>query len=252
MTEITITAQIDDKDTINLYHKYNIEYFLFVSNAPDGHYEINGRHWAAVNGILGLYYGFDPKGGFEPAKIIPKLSDHETTFTWAVPSNDRHAVPRYRQIYKGLNFATDNFEMIIVVHPEENAIKLQNGTYLINDYGKYQSGLSIISAIPFIPYQAISTKELNLEYGDFEYIRGHFFISKKGTKCFKIDNLHGEDILLKDSWGGAFAKRRGSVLPNEDNGAKYYHVARSNGGGCENTYAVFPYGWTYTLSEDDI
>lgn len=131
----------------------------------------------------------------------------------------------------------------------ENVITLNDGNFLIKEYGKYKSNLSFLSEVPAIAWTPCKPSDFNLDRGTFYYIKGEFFTSKKGTKCFRV-NPNGKHILLRDSWGGAFEKYRGNTLPKE--GAVYYRRASSNGGGCGYDYAVYPANWRYTLSEEDI
>jgi hypothetical protein len=89
---------------------------------------------------------------------------------------------------------------------------------------------------------------LNLENGSLDFMRGSYFVSKKGTKIFKIDP-NGQHMLLRDDWGGAFNDYRGGTLPEDQ---LYYHRASSNGGGSGYDYAVIPVGWKQVLKEEDL
>lgn len=140
---------------------------------------------------------------------------------------------------------------------------LDSGDFLLKHYGKYKSGLGII--VPKTSAQVdaekryiklfrdrISYEELNLGgRGQLDAVRGDFFVSKKGTKLFKV-NPRGKHYLLKDEWGGCFNEYRGGKLPTTDRGAVYYRCASSNGGGCGNDYAIIPIDWKNTLSEEDL
>lgn len=138
----------------------------------------------------------------------------------------------------------------LVEIPTKNYNKLNNGKYLILDYGKYQSGLCIIHSLPLIEWIKKDSKNFNLPQGNIEVIYGDFFISKKGTKCFEIkDKKNAKHILISDEWGGAFNSYRGRTLP--ENGL-YFKRARSNGGGAGVDYAIFDKEWKHSLSIDDI
>ena len=142
---------------------------------------------------------------------------------------------------------------------------LDSGDFLLKHYGKYKSGLGII--VPknsaqvdaekryiklFSAENRISYEELNLGgKGLVDAVRGDFFVSKKGTKLFKV-NPSGKHYLLKDEWGGCFNDYRGGKLPTTDRGAVYYRCASSNGGGCGNDFSVIPIDWKNTLSEEDL
>jgi hypothetical protein len=130
-------------------------------------------------------------------------------------------------------------------------IKLDNGNYLFNDYGKYSSGLSfILPSEDTEIFKSVETEQYNLPDGDLSEVKGRFFTSKKGTKCFDVKE-DGPDVLIRDSWGGSFNKYRGdtlSLLPNQ----KYFNRASSNGGGNGYDYVVVPIHTKYTISIDDI
>ena len=145
-------------------------------------------------------------------------------------------------------------------------IGLESGDFLIQHYGKYSSNLGIIvpKNDPHIgPYgedQCIrlfqnadmkDKAEFNLGGGTLDTLRGKFFVSKKGTKLFKVDP-NGPHILLRDDWGGAFVSYRGGKLPTMERGALYYRRASSNGGGSGYDYAVVPVDWKLEISEDDL
>ena len=135
-------------------------------------------------------------------------------------------------------------------------IVLDNGDWLVKHYEKYQSGLTILHKPDFNPFnftgQQVDNESFNLHHeGSFRIINGEFFVSKKGTKCFRA-YPDGDDQLVCHSWGGAFNTSRpyGKDTFGED--AKYYRNASSNGGGQGNEWVVLPRGWTKTVSEDDI
>lgn len=132
-----------------------------------------------------------------------------------------------------------------------NVITLENGNFLIIDYGKYATNLSFINNVSTIEYMKRDKQEFNLPEGDYSCIYGNFFVSKKGIKCFKIlPKEEASHILIRDNWGGCFNSYRGRTLP-EDN-ALYYRRASSNGGGTGYDYAIYKKDWKYSLSEDDI
>lgn len=143
---------------------------------------------------------------------------------------------------------------------------MTNGDYIINHYGKYCSGLGIIvtkddSHIgPYGEDQSIrlfqeadskNKSDFNLGEGPLDSLRGKFFVSKKGTKLFKVDP-NGPHLLLRDDWGGAFVSYRGGKLPTMDGGALYYRRASSNGGGSGYDYCVIPIDWKLEISEENL
>lgn len=135
----------------------------------------------------------------------------------------------------------------------EGIITLDNGKFLIRDFDKYRSGLCFVSSIPVIPFTEVSPSDLNLPKGCLKAVYGFFYLSKKGTKCFKCSSKEqATHMLLQDNWGGPFNSYRGNTLPGVESGALYYHRASSNGGGSGYDYAVVPSNWNYSLSEDEI
>lgn len=131
----------------------------------------------------------------------------------------------------------------------DNTVKLDNGTFLTNHVGKYKSGLTLLHEVEDITWLRLDYKELNLEYADLEYLEGEFFTSKKGTKCFRIKS-GGNQLLLRDNWGGSFAKYFGGALRKLP--TQYYVRASSNGGGNGYDYAVIMKGTKQVIKEDDI
>lgn len=133
-------------------------------------------------------------------------------------------------------------------------IKLEEGKYLANIFGKYEPNLTFILDMKedWEWKQDVSEKSLNIEKdGTLYSLRGDFFVSKKGSNCFEIKK-DGKHYLLKQDWGGAFNKTRGLTLPERSEGALYYNRARSNGGGSGNTYSVISIFWKRKVSIDDI
>ena len=131
----------------------------------------------------------------------------------------------------------------------DKMIQLDNGKFLYNHVGKYCSGLTFIIDVPYLNWVEAKKEDFNLPGGYLTYIKGDFFISKKGTKCFRVKE-NGTHILIRDDWGGAFSKYRGRILPQLN--AVYYHRSSSNGGGSGYDYGVYLSGWKFTMSEDDI
>ena len=151
----------------------------------------------------------------------------------------------------------------------ENGITLGDGSVYFAGFGKYQPNLGFIvnSNDPHydketghlhifmdldLPEGGSSKlrEELNLkDSGVTARLYGDFFVSKKGTKMFRIKES-GKDQLLQDDWGGCFNDYRGGVLPQE--GSLHYRRASSNGGGSGYDYAVYPREWKRTMSADDL
>lgn len=140
---------------------------------------------------------------------------------------------------------------------------LDTGAVFIKHYGKYNSGLGIIVDPYKYPHTNMLTGDVNLfcEYaqksdynlgeGFLDYMIGDFFVSKKGTKIFRV-NEDGKHVLLRDDWGGSFNSYRGGKLLRTEEGALYYRRASSNGGGIGYDYSVVPVNWKKVISEDDL
>ena len=182
-----------------------------------------------------IFLQFDGKEKKEWVKV-----KNEVVFTNTITQSDNYCT--YAQ-------QNDCWVRAAIVRIEEGTFQLKDGNFAIGEYGKYKPNLTFISSIPVIQWENVKREDFNLPKGDLSMIRGDFFTSKKGTKCFKV-KANGSHILIKDSWGGAFSKYYGDTLPKE--GALYYRTASSNGGGMGNDYAVYLKNWKYELSEEDI
>ena len=146
-----------------------------------------------------------------------------------------------------------------------DVIELKDGSFLVQNYGKYASGLGIIVSpsdpsvsmekefiLLFSSEDSIKSEDLNIsQSASVKGIRGNYFVSKKGTKLFKKD-VNGKHILLRDDWGGCFNKYRGGELPRTEEGALYYRSASSNGGGLGYDYSVVPFGWRREICIEDL
>ena len=141
-----------------------------------------------------------------------------------------------------------DMEFTLYTFPDK-MMQLDNGKFLYNQVGKYATGLTFILDVPYLNWSKAKKEDFNLPEGNLTYLIGDFFYSKKGTKCFRVKE-NGTHILIRDEWGGAFSRYRGRTLSQEN--AVYYRRAHSNGGGCGYDYAVYPVGWKFTISEDDI
>ena len=122
-------------------------------------------------------------------------------------------------------------------------IELDNGKWMVNDYGKYRPNLTFIlnNKEDLENWEQIHGSELNLECGTLYRLTGNFWENKKGTKCFHV-RKDGKHQLIRDSWGGAFCSYRGNIILNTGE-SLYERRASSNGGGIGYDYAVFPVGW---------
>lgn len=133
-------------------------------------------------------------------------------------------------------------------------IKLSNGDLLYKWYGKYAPNFCLLTKQELKPYylrKQVKASDFNLPDNDrlLYMIPGKYWVSQKGTKCFRADE-NGAYILLIDEWGGGcFRTSKARRLPEESEGAVYFRRARSNGGGCGTDYAVVPKGWVNHADE---
>lgn len=134
---------------------------------------------------------------------------------------------------------------------------LSNGEYLITRYGKYQPGIVFLINEDNIDmdWERDMSKlknPLNIRFnGHPEFMYGDFWISRKGSTCFR-PNPSGEHILIRNSWGGCFDSTRGTEYEEISEDALYCRRARSNGGGCGNNYYVFRADFKKTVDLDEI
>lgn len=144
-----------------------------------------------------------------------------------------------------------------------DVIELNDGSFLVKNYGKYCSGLGIIvdkddgsieKEKDYITLFKDSFEGQQFNLGNMcsiSGIVGDYFVSKKGTKLFKKTS-GGKHILLRDDWGGSFNSYRGGTLPDTNEGALYFRRASSNGGGTGYDYCIIPKDWRRSINIDDI
>ena len=138
----------------------------------------------------------------------------------------------------------------------ENAVKLDNGKIMINDYGKYASGITFIVSPGDLPYyEYLQDKDLKeslnvIWQGTPEFMYGKYWKSKKGSNCFSpCSKKYAKHLLVRLDWGGCFNNTRGYT---ELQNTLYYKRASSNGGGSGYTYFVIPAESHNTYSEEDL
>lgn len=122
--------------------------------------------------------------------------------------------------------------------------------FLLNSYGKYMPKLTFLIPKNYYPvweedsYLDVLAKKLNIEWEGtgIDCIFGNFYISKKGTKCFRIlPKNKAHHVLIRNKWGGSTrSRRKSSTFTEEDaKGNLYYHLGISHGGNMGRTYAIF-------------
>lgn len=129
--------------------------------------------------------------------------------------------------------------------------------FLVKQFGKYLPNLVFVlskefsldkdgkptSPIKFVRDVNI-TDNMNLVFnGDPKILFGDYWISKKGSRCFRPKNpLDAKHLLAKVAWGGADETHgsRGNYPEDIPAGVLYFRHARSNAGGMGYDYWVIP------------
>lgn len=139
----------------------------------------------------------------------------------------------------------------------KNVVQLANEKYMLFHKDKYESQLNIILNDLDTPLSKLFKKDaglnaqLNLDYtGDMTFLRGKFFLSKKGTPTFDTTGAH-EHVLVRVEWGGAFNKSTGIVKSNLPKNIVYEKYRTSNGGRMGVDYIVLPLQYRKTYTVDD-
>lgn len=135
------------------------------------------------------------------------------------------------------------------------AIEINTGENLINRYGRYSPAITFVvpASEENVEWTAMDTAEtrINIDWdGDPRFIVGDYWVSKKGTRCFR-PNKDGKHLLIENEWGGCFNPTRGNEYEAIKDVALYSKRAASNGGGLGSNYYILPNGYRriYTLDE---
>lgn len=129
--------------------------------------------------------------------------------------------------------------------------------FLVKQFGKYMPNLVFVlskefsldkDGKPISPIKYVRdtdiTDDLNLVFnGDPKILFGDYWISRKGSRCFRPKNpLEAKHLLVKVSWGGADETHgsRGNYPEDIPAGVLYFRHARSNAGGMGYDYWVIP------------
>lgn len=129
--------------------------------------------------------------------------------------------------------------------------------FLVKQFGKYLPNLVFVlskefsldkDGKPVSPIKYVRdtdiTDDLNLVFnGDPKILFGDYWISRKGSRCFRPKSpLEAKHLLVKVSWGGADETHgsRGNYPEDIPAGVLYFRHARSNAGGVGYDYWVIP------------
>lgn len=129
--------------------------------------------------------------------------------------------------------------------------------FLVKQFGKYLPNLVFVlskefsldkDGKPVSPIKYVRdtdiTDDLNLVFnGDPKIIFGDYWISRKGSRCFRPKSpLAAKHLLIKVAWGGADETHgsRGNYPEDIPAGVLYFRHARSNAGGMGYDYWVIP------------
>lgn len=129
--------------------------------------------------------------------------------------------------------------------------------FLVKQFGKYLPNLVFVlskefsldkDGKPISPVKFVRdvnvTDNMNLVFnGDPKILFGDYWISRKGSRCFRPKNpLDAKHLLVKVSWGGADETHgsRGNYPEDIPGGVCYFRHARSNAGGMGYDYWVVP------------
>lgn len=234
---------------MTIYRVYLNENGKWATDIPLNHCVKHGEHYV----IHTTYNGYDyvPCSDYkqmtteiEDATVFIDIPMHEK---WCIVEGRACKIPLYDGSYYDKNL---EFRRACEV---SRYIELDNGTFLKRDYDKYGSHLCLLLKEPHEVWVEASLGDYNIANKDPRvYVQyGQYFVSKKGTKCFRItDKEHATHHLLNFPW----SRRGGDKYLFDDitDGVIYKHNASSHGGGIGNTYVVVKKDWKYTLSEDDI
>ena len=141
-------------------------------------------------------------------------------------------------------------------YSREKVVELSNGETMIRRFGKYMPNLIFLLSEENVSVSwhrhDIEPLKLNIEFdGDIEWMPGDFWVSKKGSNCFRPSD-HGKHLLIKVDWGGPFISTRGDEYDDIKNKTLYARRASSNGGGTGYNFYVFPKDYVEIVNIDEI
>lgn len=155
------------------------------------------------------------------------------------------------------------------MYSQEKCFETEKG-FIINDRGKYNSGLTFIvdkqfnldkKGKPMDPARFYEDKEItdnmNVDFdgSKIKFAFGDFWTNQKGTKCFRPkDPAEAKDMLLEVHWGGPFDRHRGLFTYDARHmeGVEFFQKSSSNGGGMGCDYYIVPVGFQNIIHDNEI
>lgn len=137
----------------------------------------------------------------------------------------------------------------------KNAVLLDEDSYLVNWYGKYNPQMTFIVTWDTIQYFYWTEPDYDMNVifdGTPSIMYGDYWISKKGKHVFRpLPKDKAKHMLVKVDWEKGLFRTSYGKNPELKNAALYYHRARSRGGGIGNTYYVLPKGYVHEEKLED-
>jgi hypothetical protein len=130
--------------------------------------------------------------------------------------------------------------------------ELDNGMFIFHDFGKCRP--NIVWVLPTLLwmdelYKPMRADEVNLHTGRLNYIEGDYWVSQKGTKCFKPKE-GGKHLLIRDDWGGSPSEHGSGILKQLN--PIYYRYAPTNSGRSGRDFCVIEKGTKYKPNIEEI
>lgn len=151
--------------------------------------------------------------------------------------------------------ANTNTTRLVVANRLTGIYPLADGGYIVDDHGKYGSGLLLIvrrlvKDDAGSPYIYVYDASVSVIDAVLPAVFGTFFTTKKGKPAFRVDP-NGPHALVRDSFDGCRGyDSRIDRLKDADR--LYYKRSLSNGGGAGDIYAVVSRDLHATFDVDDL
>lgn len=140
--------------------------------------------------------------------------------------------------------------------------------FLVNSYKKYDPQLCFVlgkyfhldgKGNPIDPIEYLTDKsftdKMNIDFNGVPvFMFGDYWVSKKGSHCFKLKSpMTAKHLLIRIDWGGSFNRTRGLTKEMVENIPEvlYYHKASSHGGGDGYDYIIVPVGFRKSLYDEE-